>query len=353
MNPAFPSNRASALGFLATLALGLAILFGAPHALDTFGLVQCTGFAALAMFGLSQGFVWGFAGVMSFGQAAFLGLGGYAYAVSVINMGDSSIPVLLSILVPMAFAGLLGYFMFYGRISDAYIGVITLTVSVILFQLVNATSGSQYRIGAAELGGFNGIPAIPALNAPGHPDEPLDLEGIWYAAMGALILVYAFLRAVLAARLGRVIVAIRENETRAQLIGYDPRLYKLIAFMLAAGVAGLAGCLYANWGGFISPTVFALPMSAQVIIYVLVGGLGTLVGPMLGAVLIQALIIAAGSQTLVDSNLGLGLVLVGFVLLVPQGLLPVARGAALRLVERVRAPRPGKATDTLVTESAR
>ncbi len=94
-------------------------------------------------------------------------------------------------------------------------------------------------------------------------------------------------------------------------------------------------------------------MSAQVIIYVLVGGLGTLVGPMLGAVLIQALIIAAGSQNLIDSNLGLGLVLVGFVLLVPQGLLPVARGAALRLVERVRAPRPGKASDTLVTESAR
>ncbi len=353
MNPASPSPRASALGFAATLALGLALLFGAPHVLDTFGLVQCTGFAALAMFGLSQGFVWGFAGVMSFGQAAFLGLGGYAYAVSVINMGDSSIPVLLSILVPMAFAGLLGYFMFYGRISDAYIGVITLTVSVILFQLVNATSGSQYRIGAAELGGFNGIPAIPALNAPGHPDEPLDLEGIWYAAMGALILVYVVLRAVLAARLGRVIVAIRENEVRAQLIGYDPRLYKLIAFMLAAGVAGLAGCLYANWGGFISPTVFALPMSAQVIIYVLVGGLGTLVGPMLGAVLIQALIIAAGSQTVVDSNLGLGLVLVGFVLLVPQGLLPVARNAALRLVERARTPRKSKTADTLVTESAR
>ncbi|KQS69505.1 urea ABC transporter [Methylobacterium sp. Leaf361] len=355
MTSAAPARRLSAAGFLATLALGLAILFGAPHALDTFGLVQCTGFAALAMFGLSQGFVWGFAGVMSFGQAAFLGLGGYAYAVAVLNMGDSTVPVLLSILVPMLFAGLLGYFMFYGRISDAYIGVITLTVSVILFQLVNATSGSQYRIGAAELGGFNGIPAIPALNAPGHPDEPLDIEGIWYAAMGALILVYALLRGILASRLGRVVVAIRENETRAQLIGYDPRLYKLIAFMIAAGVAGLAGCLYANWGGFISPTVFGLPMSAQVIIYVLVGGLGTLVGPMLGAVLIQALIIAAGSQSAVDSNLGLGVVLVGFVLLVPQGLIPVARGLGLRLLERARAPRAsgGKAKDALAAGGAR
>ena len=219
--------------------------------------------------------------------AAFLGLGGYAYAVSMINMGDSTLPILIAILVPTLFAGLLGYFMFYGRISDAYIGVITLTVSVILFQLVNTTSGSQYRIGEAELGGFNGIPAIPALNKLGDAGNPLDNDGIWYAAMGALILVYALLRWVLASRFGRVVVAIRENETRAQLIGYDPRLYKLLAFMISGAVAGLAGCLYANWGGFISPTVFGLSMSAQVIIFVLVGGLGTLVGPMLGAVLIQ------------------------------------------------------------------
>ncbi len=77
----------------------------------------------------------------------------------VINMGESTLPVVLSVAVPMLFAALLGYFMFYGRISDAYIGVITLTVSVILFELINSTSGSAYTIGSAELGGFNGIPA--------------------------------------------------------------------------------------------------------------------------------------------------------------------------------------------------
>ncbi|KQO58233.1 MULTISPECIES: urea ABC transporter [unclassified Methylobacterium] len=343
-----PVDRRSAGGFLATLCVMLGLLFGAPHILDTFGLVQATGFAALAMFALSQGFIWGYGGVMSFGQAAFLGLGGYAYAVSMINMGDSTLPILIAILVPTLFAGLLGYFMFYGRISDAYIGVITLTVSVILFQLVNTTSGSQYRIGEAELGGFNGIPAIPALNKLGDAGNPLDNDGIWYAAMGALILVYALLRWVLASRFGRVVVAIRENETRAQLIGYDPRLYKLLAFMISGAVAGLAGCLYANWGGFISPTVFGLSMSAQVIIFVLVGGLGTLVGPMLGAVLIQWLIIEAGSQNVVDSNLGLGIVLVAFVLLIPQGLLPVVRNLLMRIPEllaKVFRTKAGKPAD--------
>jgi ABC-type branched-subunit amino acid transport system permease subunit len=344
--------RPAALSFLAMVASGVAILVGAPHILDTFGLVQMTGFVAMAMFALSQGFIWGYGGVMSFGQAAFLGLGGYAYAIAVMNLGDSTLPVLLAMAVPMLFAALLGYFMFYGRISDAYIGVITLTVSVILFQLVNTTSGSQYRIGAAELGGFNGIPAIPALNLPGDAGNQLDPEGIWYAAMGSLVLVYVVLRAILASRFGRVVVAIRENETRAQLIGYDPRLYKLLAFTISAGIAGLAGCFFANWGGFISPTVFGLTMSAQVIIFVLVGGLGTLLGPILGAVLIQWLTIEAGAQSVIDSNLGLGVILVTFVLLIPQGLVPVTRNLLLRFAEalggrRMRAkpvgPAPGAA----------
>jgi branched-chain amino acid transport system permease protein len=253
------------------------------------------------------------------------------------NLGESTLPVIIAIAAPMIFAALLGYFMFYGRISDAYIGVITLTVSVILFELVNSTSGSAYHIGSAELGGFNGIPGVPPLNFPGDASSPLDPEQTWYAAMGTLIAVYVMLRAILESRFGRVVVAIRENETRAMLLGYDPRLYKLLSFMIAAGVAGLAGCLFTNWGGFISPTVFSLTMSAQVIIYVLVGGLGTLLGPILGAVAIQYLMIEAGSQNTVDPNLGLGVVLVAFVLLVPQGIVPMIRDKLLPL--RKSAPR--------------
>jgi branched-chain amino acid transport system permease protein len=308
--------------------------------LDLFGIVQMTVFAAMAMYALSQGFLWGFGGIMSFGQAAFLGLGGYAYAVAAINMGESTLPVVIAVIVPMLFAALLGYFMFYGRISDAYIGVITLTVSVILFELINSTSGSAYHIGSAELGGFNGIPSVPPLNFPGDASSPLSPEQTWYAAMGSLIGVYVLLRGILASRFGRVVVAIRENETRAMLLGYDPRLYKLITFVIAAGVGGLAGCLFTNWGGFISPTVFGLTMSAQVIIYVLVGGLGTLLGPMLGAVGIQYLIILAGSQQVVDSNLGLGIVLVAFVLLVPQGIVPTIRDRLLTLRPTAAKPQP-------------
>lgn len=322
------------IGPVATVAAGLAILLIMPMVTGTFGLLQVTVFAALAIFALAQGFIWGFGGILCFGQSAFLGLGGYAYAVGALNMTDTTGAVALAVIVPMIFAAGLGYFMFYGRISDAYIGVITLTVTIILFNLINSTSGDIYHIGAAPLGGFNGIPSVPPLNIPGNPDDQLDPTGLWYCAMGALILCYILLKWTLSTRFGRVIVAIRENETRAQLLGYDPRFYKLMTFVIGAGISGVAGCLYTNWGAFISPTVFNLTMSAQVIIYVLVGGLGTLVGPILGAVGIQYLITLAGGQHVIDPNLLLGIVLVAFVLLVPQGVAPVIRAGILRLMPR-------------------
>lgn len=332
--------------FAAMVAAGLALLLGLPLVFDLFGLLQMTVFVAMAVLALSQGFIWGYGGIMSFGQTAFFGLGGYTYAVAVMNMGDSTMPVLLSVLLPMLFAALLGYFMFYGRISDAYIGVITLTVTVILFNVVNSTAGDFYTIGNAPLGGFNGMPSVPPLNVPGDPSSPLDPQQTWYAAMGALILVYVLLRAILASRFGRIVVAIRENETRAQLLGYDVRLYKLIVFAIGGGIAGLAGCLYANWGSFISPTVFGLAASAQVLIYVLVGGLGTLLGPILGAFGIQYLISVIGAQDVVNANLVLGAVLVVFVLLVPQGLVPVVRG----LVRRVPGVRRDRVTEAVAVE---
>lgn len=326
--------RSGMTSFLVMMALGIVLLFGAPHVFDLFSLLQATVFVAMAVLALSQGFIWGYGGIMSFGQSAFFGLGGYCYAVIAINMGDSTWAVVGSIVLPMLFAALLGYFMFYGRISDAYVGVITLTVTIILFSVFNSTAGDAYTIGSAPLGGFNGMPNVPTLNLPGSPDSPLEPEQLWYAAMGCLVLVYAMLRGILASRFGRVVVAIRENETRAQLLGYDTRLYKLLVFAIGGGIAGAAGCLFTNWGGFISPTAFSLTTSAQILIYVLVGGLGTLLGPILGAVAIQYLITLLGAQALVNANLVLGVILVVFVLLVPQGIVPVIRDMTLSLLRR-------------------
>jgi branched-chain amino acid transport system permease protein len=238
------------------------------------------------------------------------------------NMGDSTVPFLLAIVVPALFAALLGYVIFYGRLSDVYMGVITLTVTLILFNLINSTAGPEWRIGSAPLGGFNGIPAIPTLNWPGQQDEVLTPKDLFYVTFSCLLLVYLGLRVLISSKIGRVIVAAKENEQRVLLLGYDARAYKLFSFTLGGAIAGLAGCLFANWGAFTSPTIFGLGQSAQIIIWVIVGGLGTLVGPIVGCIAIQWLTSQIGTQQTFNSNLVLGGILVVFVLLVPRGIVP-------------------------------
>lgn len=311
-----------------------------PSYMDLFALMQVTLFAAMGVLSLSLAFIWGFGGILSFGQTAFFGLGAYAYAIAAINFGDSTNAILLAILVPALFAAALGYFVFYGRISEVYLGVITLTVTLVLFNVVNSTSGDAYTIGSARLGGFNGIPAVPTFNMPYQPEEILSPEASWWVTGGALIAVYVLLRLVLASPFGRVAVAVRENETRASLLGYDPRLVKLCVFVLGGAVAGLAGALYVNWGAFVGPTIFSLSLSAEIIIWITIGGLGTLLGPIVGCFIIQYLVSQIGSQQAFNANLVLGVILVAFVLLLPKGIVPTVRdgllGAARLAFERGR-----------------
>lgn len=314
----------------AAIVISLALLLVVPLIVDPILLIELTSYVILAILALSLGLIWGYGGILCFGQAAFFGIGAYAYAIAVINMGDSTIPLVLSITVPALFAALLGYFLFYARITDVYFGVITLTVTLILYKLMGTTSGSAYTIGNAAIGGYNGIPAIPPLNLPGMPNTVLSLNGLFYVAGLTLLAVYIGLRLMLRSRFGQVVVAIRENERRAELLGYDARFYKLAAFTIGGGIAGLSGCLFANWGMFISPDVFGLAQSAQVIIWVTVGGTGTLLGPIVGCFLVQWISTQLGTQQLLNANLVLGVILIGFVLLVPKGITPTV----LDLLER-------------------
>jgi branched-chain amino acid transport system permease protein len=321
------------LGLAVVGISGLIFMFVTPRIAELDTVLDLTVYMIMAILALSLALIWGYGGILCFGQAAFFGLGAYTYAIAMFNIGESTLPFLLAIILPAGFAALLGYFMFYGRISDVYLGVITLTVTLILFNSVNSTAGPEFHIGAARLGGFNGIPGIPPLNWPFNKTAAIDLEGMFYLATGALLLTYFGLRILLASQFGRTIVGIRENEHRAELLGYDPRAYKLATFTIGGALAGFAGCLFANWGSFVSPTIFGLAQSAQIIIWVIVGGRGTLIGPVIGCIGIQWLSAALGanqpsggadlwSKIFANAPLILGVILVAFVLLVPKGLVP-------------------------------
>lgn len=327
--------RTQLRGIAIAVAAGIVLLLLAPAFFETYTLTVLIIYAILA---LSLGLVWGFGGVLCFGQAAFFGLGAYTYAVAALNIGESTLPMLAGILVPFLFAALLGAVMFYGRLSDVYLGVVTLVVTLIFYRFVNATAGPEYVIGSARLGGFNGIPGFQTLNVPGYPDWYVYGDPYYYFCGALLLAVYVCVRFLIWSPFGRVAVATRENEQRVELMGYDPRLRKTVLFAIGGAIAGLAGTLFASWAEIVTPDLFSLRQSAEIIIWCIVGGMGTLIGPIAGAIAIGYLKFVLGQQIYVESTLVLGLILVLAVLLLPQGIVPALK----RLLDLALRGRGGK-----------
>lgn len=328
-------------GFWAMIVLGLVAMFGLPAWYGMFEIMQMTQYVVLSVFALSLAYIWGFGGILSFGQSAFFGLGGYTFAVAAINMGDTTVPLILSFTIPALFGAALGYFMFYGRLSDVYLGVVTLVVTLIFWKLINHTAGPEYAIGAARLGGFNGIPSIPILNVPGDANADLMPGAMFQVFMAILIVTYVGLRLLIASDFGRISVSIRENETRASLLGYDVRRHKVVVFALGSGIAGLAGAMWATYQTFIDPNAFSLEMSAKALIWVMAGGVGTLLGPILGVIGLQWLSLKLGELNLINNFVILGAILIVLVLALPKGLVPSVRMWTADLVVRMRRQRDG------------
>tara|TARA_R110002110_G_scaffold21165_37_gene84412 strand:+ start:43 stop:1044 length:1002 start_codon:yes stop_codon:yes gene_type:complete len=304
---------------LITLVVSAFLIWVMPMLIATYTL---TVLVIYGMLGLSLGLIWGFGGILCFGQAAFFGLGAYTYAIAAVNIGESTVPMVLAVLVPAIFAALLGAMMFYGRLTDVYLGVITLVVTLILFKFVNSSAGPQFVIGKARMGGFNGIPGFQTLNVPGNPDAYVWGDPYFYVCAVALVIVFLLVTCLLRSSFGRIAIGIRENETRMALMGYDVAVRKTILFAIGAAIAGLAGALFANWAEIVTPGLFSLGQSAEIIIWCIVGGLGTRFGPILGAAGLAYLKFVLGQQSMIDNTLITGLILVMFVLFLPKGLVP-------------------------------
>lgn len=325
--------------WVAMVVLVLAAAFY-PAFSDDYTVGNAAYFMVWTFMAMGLGVVWGYAGALSFGQTAFFGLSGYAYGVLTINIGSAFgltwLALILSVALGGAFALLIGYFMFYGRIKGVFIGIVTLSVTLVLETFMAQTAGPQWRIGDARLNGFNGMSGMPPLTVPWPGGDVVLYSGtaLYYVLLGMVVVVYLGLRMLLNSPFGNVLVALRENPERTEMLGYDIRLYQTLAFGLGGALAGLSGSLYTAWGQYITPSSMGLTAAALPIVWVAVGGRRDITATLLGSILViagfQALTIYGSQYALVV----MGALLVFTVLITPDGLVATAMDRIGRLVRR-------------------
>ena len=282
--------------------------------------------AIVAIFALSLELLVGATGLVSLGHAAFLGIGAYA---AVLGSGDSGAP--LYVLLPLAVGGAALYAAFVGAFSlrtrGVYFIMVTLAFAQLAYFVVHDTKAG---------GGSDGIFLYvkPVLQVGGT--TLLDLGErlhLYYAVLAALVGTYAFIALLLRSRFGHALAGIRVNEQRMRAAGFSTTPYKLAAFIVAGGLAGLAGFLLAVKDGAVNPELLSWHESGAVLLMLILGGIGSLRGAVIGAVAFTLLKELFQSEALVGPlashwQLTLGLTIIAFVAALPRGL--IGLGARLR-----------------------
>jgi branched-chain amino acid transport system permease protein len=276
-----------------------------PLALDQFWIVLATRILLVCLPALSFDLLWGYAGIMSFGQALFYGTAAYSGALLARDLGITSILLIVpaGTLVGIAVAAVMAWFLLLGRTPPTviFVGLGTLT---------GAYAADRLARGWYYLGGQNGIPSIPPLTLGSYAitEGPV----FYYLALGVLAAVYALCRVLVRSQFGLVLAGIRQQEARISFLGYRVAHFKAIVFTLAGGICGLGGALSAFHDGFVWPNMLSALLSTQIVLYVLFGGVGTLVGAVVGVAAIEyvSFLLADAFQTFWPILLGLLLLFV-------------------------------------------
>ena len=327
-----PQTLGRGLGFWIPFAAVLVIAFVFPMFSDDYTTGNVAYFFTWLFMAAGLSLMWGYGGTLSFGQTAFFGIGGYAYGILTINFGADNGMTLYalgaSILFGAIAAALLGYFLFYGRINGVFLGIVTLAVSILLERFMAQTAGPQWHIGQARLNGFNGMNGMPALTIPWPGGDIVLLAGpgFYYVVLCLLLFVYFGIRILVNSRLGNVLVAIRENPQRAEMLGYDVRKFQLGAFVIGSALASLSGVLYTCWGQYITPSSMSLTSAALPIVWVAIGGRSDITASLVGAFLTLILF-----QTLTVNGAQYALIIMGVLLLV--NVLTAPEGVVLQLLK--------------------
>lgn len=287
-------------------AIALVFIIVVPRVLPGFWLNSMGRFLALAIVALGIDLIWGYTGLLSLGHGVLFTLGGYALAMhlkmQIPANASSPLPEFMSLygveklpwfwapfasfpftalaifLVPGIVAGVLGYLIFRNRIRGVYFSILTQATTIIFFNFFNG----QLKM----FNGTNGLTDFKTLL--GYDVNKFVPQYYFYVATVVfLVLAYGLCRWLTSGRFGRLLVAIRDDEPRMRFTGYDPTGFKVLVFAVSGALAGIAGALYTVQTGIISPGTMNIAFSIEMVIWVAVGGRATLVGAILGALVVN------------------------------------------------------------------
>lgn len=289
---------------IAIIVLGIILMGVIPSILPAFQLKLLGRFLSLAIVALGVDLIWGYTGLLSLGQGIFFALGGYGLAMHLsLQLPEGQIPsffslygveklpffwypyysfpltLILIVVVPGIVAGILGYVVFRNRIKGVYFSILTQAALLVFFNFFN---GQQKLIN-----GTNGLKTDTA-ELFGQVVGSPRMQWVFYQyTVLALIAVYLLCRWLTSGRFGRLLVAIRDDENRVRFSGYDPTWFKVLVFAVSGAIAGIAGALSTIQSGIITPSEMEVAFSIEIVIWVAVGGRATLVGALIGTLLVQ------------------------------------------------------------------
>jgi len=333
-----------------------------PVLLPPFRLNLLGRFLSLGIVALGVDLIWGYTGLLSLGQGIFFALGGYALAMylQLKQLEPGALPEFFSLygvktlpafwqpfssplftlfaiwVIPALVAGVLGYLVFRNRIKGVYFSILTQAALLVFFNFFN---GQQKLIN-----GTNGLKTSTARIFGELAGSEVMQRNLFWLTVVFAVAAFLLCRWLTAGRFGDALIAIRDDEPRLRFTGYNTTAYKTVVFAVAGALAGVSGALYTVQSGIVSPQFMAVPFSIEMVIWVAVGGRGTLIGALLGAVLInyaKSLVSEALPETWLFIQGGLFLLVV---LALPDGLVGWWRqGGPGRLIAMVGWP-PRSAT---------
>jgi urea transport system permease protein len=341
----------AAAGFLVTAV----VLFGlAPAVLGDFRLGLLAKYLCLAIVAVGIGLAWGRGGMLTLGQGVFFGLGGYAMAMhlKLADAGPGNLPdfmqlygqldalpwwwrpfanpifaLIATVALPMLVALLLGLLIFRRRVRGAYFAILSQALAAAMAILLIGQQGTT--------GGTNGLTDIQGFF--GYDlDDPVNRRMVYFVVAGALLAMLGVAWQLIRSRYGELLVAVRDSEERVRFLGYDPATVKLVAYVVAAGMAGLAGALFVPAVGIISPALVGVVPSIEFVVGVAVGGRATLAGPAIGAIAV------AWARTALSERLpSAWTYFEGLLFILPIAFLPGGLASLTNLARRRTAPSTG------------